>query len=175
MSNFERVAAMNIAFGNPKGNPKDIDFDRIRKQALNIADEFAELMIALGANASNIKYAVNNLKALASIVTHEVDITDVRDALCDINVFSYGAQHLMGVDGDADMNAVLDGVMTRFIKNETDFAATLNMHNAKGVTEVYREGDYPTMVLKSATDQPDAPQGKFLKSASYTNTVFPPL
>lgn len=24
-----------------------------------------------------------------------------------------------------------------------------------------------------ASDQPDAPKGKFLKSASYTNTVFP--
>jgi hypothetical protein len=31
------------------------------------------------------------------------------------------------------------------------------------------------MVMKSASDQPDAPKGKFLKSASYQNTVFRPV
>jgi hypothetical protein len=29
------------------------------------------------------------------------------------------------------------------------------------------------MVMKSASDQPDAPKGKFLKSASYSEPVLP--
>jgi hypothetical protein len=73
---------------------------------------------------------------------------------------------------EADMNAVLDAVMTRFIKDQYDLEATIAMHLAKGVPHVYIEGGYPTMILKSAEDQPDAPRGKFLKSASYRKPVF---
>ena len=46
---------------------------------------------------------------------------------------------------------------------------------AAGVTDVYFEGEYPTMIMKSASDQPDAPKGKFLKSASYKEPVFYPV
>jgi predicted HAD superfamily Cof-like phosphohydrolase len=175
MTNFQRVSAMNTAFGNPKGNPKNIDWDRVRKQCLNIPDELGELFIALGANAADIKHVIHTLKRVAANATGEVNVTEVRDALCDIPVFSYGAQHFMGVNGDADMNAVIDGVMTRFVKNQEDLDATVKLHAAKGVLDVYHEGEFPTMVLKSGSDQPDAPKGKFLKSASYQNTVFAPI
>lgn len=50
--------------------------------------------------------------------------------------------------------------------------AEIALHAARGVIEVYFEGDYPVMVMKSAVDQPDAPKGKFLKSASYSQPVF---
>lgn len=69
----------------------------------------------------------------------------------------------------------VDGVMTRFIKDDADKQATQALHAANGVTDVYFEGEYPTMVMKSASDQPDAPKGKFLKSASYKQTVFPSI
>lgn len=174
-TNFQRVAAMNIAFGNPKGDPSNIDIDRIRKQCMNLPDELGELMIALGADASLVKAAITNLKWVASKATGEVDLDGVRVALCDIHVFDYGTHHLMGIDADADMRAVVDGVMTRFIKDEADKEATVAAHAAKGVTEVYFEGSFPTMVMKSAIDQPDAPAGKFLKSASYREPVFAPL
>lgn len=150
---FQRVAEMNTAFGNPKGNASNIDWSRLRSQCLNILDEYNELLVALSRE----------------------EIEGVRDALCDIQVFANGAQHLMGVDGDADMHAVVDGVMTRFIKDEDDLQATILLHKAKGVKDVYFEGQFPKMVMKSAENQPDAPKGKFLKSASYRNTVFPPV
>jgi hypothetical protein len=70
------------------------------------------------------------------------------------------------------MHTVVDAVFTRFIKDEADKAATIALHAAKGVTDVYFEGEYPKMVMKSASDQPDAPKGKFLKSASYSQPVF---
>ncbi|QFZ84544.1 hypothetical protein GFK26_18115 [Variovorax paradoxus] len=163
---------MNVAFGNPKGDPARIDFDRVRKQCLNIPDEVGELFIALGANPEEVKAAVAALKTAGASVVSKVAPDEVRDALCDIHVFGYGAHHMMGVNADMDMAAVVSGVMTRFIKNADDLAATVKLHADKGVTEVYFEGDYPTMVMKSAVDQPDAPKGKFLKSASYQNTVF---
>lgn len=148
---FQRVSDMNEAFGNKKGTYALLDWERIKNQCKNILDEYAELLLALDAR----------------------DKEAVRDALCDIQVFSNGAQHMMGVDGDADMHAVVDGVMTRFIKDDADKAATIALHARKGVLEVYFEGEYPKMIMKSGMDQPDAPRGKFLKSASYAQTVFP--
>src|SRR3546814_3552414 len=42
-----------------------------------------------------------------------VNLNQARDGLCDINVFSYGAHHMMGIDADRDMSSVVGGVMTR--------------------------------------------------------------
>lgn len=170
---FELVSAMNVVFGNPKGDPRNIDWTRVRNQCKNIGDEFAELMTALGADdesAARIRWAVSQIN-----YTNEPNVEEVRDALCDIPVFATGGQHIMGVDGDADMAAVIEGVMTRFVKDPADMKATMALHAKKGVTDTYVEGDFPTAILKSASDQPDAPKGKFLKSASYKPTVFPPL
>ena len=178
MTPFQQISAMNEAFGNPKGDPHNVDLDRVRSQCLNIIDEFGELMMALGcANPKSLRSAIKLVKVLASETGRQytVDYLAVRDALCDLQVFAQGGQHFIGVDGDADMKAVVDGVMTRFIKNAEDKEATIALHAAKGVTEVYFEGEYPTMVMKSAVDQPDAPKGKFLKSASYKETVFSPI
>ena len=47
MTNFERVCRMNEAFGNAKGDPKAIDWKRVRAQCTNILDEFIELNKAL--------------------------------------------------------------------------------------------------------------------------------
>lgn len=175
MTPFQRVSEMNTAFGNPQGFPDKIDLERVRKQCLNIPDEVGELFVALGADAVVTKVAVNSLKAAMRTAEDDlVNITDVRDALADIQVFKDGALHMMGYDGDRDMDDVVDGVMTRFVKDAADLDATIALHASKGVTDVYFEGQFPTMVMKSGSDQPDAPRGKFLKSASYQNTVFRP-
>jgi hypothetical protein len=76
---------------------------------------------------------------------------------------------------DADMKVVVAADMSRFIKDEADRQATIAMHAAKGVSAVYFEGTYPTCIMKSAIDQPDAPKGKFLKSASNQQPEFAPL
>ncbi len=170
MTTFQRVAAMNVAFGNPAGDPKNINVDRVCSQSKNIQHEFCELQIALGASPESVKALLDAVNGLT--YTGDLNVDKARDALADIKVFADGAHHLMGYDGDRDMHAVVDGVMTRFIKDEADKEATIAMHAAKGVTEVYFEGEFPTMVMKSAKDQPDAPKGKFLKSASYSEPVF---
>jgi len=177
MTSFDRVSRMNEAFGNPAGNGKLIHLERLHKQCLNIADEMAELMIALGVDSAKARWAATFFKASCKIADYQdvdlqPDIEGVRDALCDIHVFAYGAHHIMGIDADLDMAVVVDAVMTRFIKDDADKAATIAMHAAKGVTDVYFEGEYPKMIMKSASDQPDAPKGKFLKSASYTAPKF---
>ena len=149
MSNFRYVSLMNTAFGNCQGDPKNIDLDRIRSQSKSIGHEFAELMVALGAEADQVKALVSAIDALKFTGTFNLEQT--RDSLCDMHVFGYGAHHLMGIDADRDMKAVVDGVMTRFIKSEPDRQATIAKHAAKGVTEVFFTGEYPTMVMKSAS------------------------
>lgn len=150
LTTFQRVAEMNTAFGNPAGDANNINWSKLYSQCKNILDEYQELLDAIDMR----------------------DFTGVRDALCDIEVFTMGAQHIAGLDGDADLHDVITGVMTRFVKDEDDLKATLAKHYAKGVSKVYIEGEFPKMVVKSAVDQPDAPKGKFLKSASYKDTVF---
>lgn len=154
---FEMVSRMNQAFGNPKGDPKAINWERIEKQCANIYGEYKELLEALEAR----------------------DLDAVRDALCDINVFSLGAHHLLGIDANDDMRAVIEGVMTRFCKDEEDLGDTMMKYDALAV-DYYPEGSYPTKCLKSARDQTDTngefyPKGKFLKSASFREPMFTPV
>lgn len=178
-TSFMLVSYMNVAFGNPKGHADRIDWDRIAKQSLNIADELAEVFIAMGADeeqakfaASDFKHTLTKLYNFGQAQGRKPVLDKVRDGLVDVNVFSYGAHHLMGIDADRDMRSVIEGVMTRFVKDDEDLYKTVAKHAAKGVTEIYTEGEYPTMIVKSAVDQPDAPKGKFLKSASYSEPVF---
>lgn len=170
-TNFKRVARMNVAFGNPQGDARNIDIDRLRAQCRNILDEFCELQVALGAKPESVAALRQAGRAVAYQGT-AIDLDDVRDALGDVHVFAYGAHHFMGLDADKDVGAILDALASGFIKNEEDKLASIAMHASMGVTQVYFEGEYPVMIMKSAADQPDAPKGKFLKSASYRKPVF---
>lgn len=154
---FKSVKDMNTAFGNPEGDPRDLDWTRLEKQISNVKDEYNETMLAL----------------------QNRDVEQVRDGLCDIMVFALGAFHFMGVDADVDMQAVIAGVMTRFCKDQAELDATIKKYDALEV-EFYIEGEFPTKCLKSAKDQKDKngdnlPMGKFLKSANYSQPVFAPI
>lgn len=170
-SNFQLVSEMNTAFLNPKGDPRNIDWSRIRSQAKNMIDEIGELMIALGADKQRVKASVANFKANL-VFSEDIDVDGVRDAGCDVMVFDYGMFHLMGINADYDMSSVLAALMTRLIKNEDDLVQTRAKYAANGVTLTYTQGEFPTMVLKSSIDQPDAPKDKFLKAASYKLPTF---
>lgn len=184
MGMFQEVAKMNEAFGNPKGD-KDLfhasampvmanaeegvpTFDkgdadkqwaRLEKQCKNILSEYNELLEGLA----------------------ERNLHKVRDALCDINVFSLGAHHFLGEDADADMTAVVDALYSRFCKDEKHLRAT-HLHYASIGVDCYDEGEFPTKCLKSSYDQGmtikdgaevwEYPKGKFLKALGYGKPVF---
>jgi hypothetical protein len=159
---FAAVRRMNDAFGNPEGEPTLVSLAMLRQQvgtheSGNVLSELKEFTAALEAG----------------------DVNGMRDALCDIMVFVLGAYHRMGFDADADMEAVVEGVMTRFCRNEQELADTVAYWAARGVTKVYTHGRFPTLCVKSSEDQvthdgDTAPAGKFLKSTGYRDTVFPP-
>lgn len=184
-TNFGMVADMNERFKNKQGDPylfqpmpyhtinavpehlraiaepvlkaADEAWTRLEKQCKNIVKEYEELMAGIA----------------------ERDVIKVRDALCDINVFSYGGHHMMGYDADRDMEAVIKGVLTRFVKNDDQFIRTQQHYQNLGV-EYYVEGSYPNTIFKSSKDQgytednpnPEYPKGKFLKPVGYSQPVF---
>lgn len=165
-TNFQLVCDMNVAFGNPKGDPHKIDGKRLLAQCKNILAEYIELMGQMGIEVSAQHEPFK--------VTHSVDPTDeIRDALCDIHVFAYGAHHFMGYDADKDMRAVVEANFSRFCSTPTHLEATQKHFDKLGV-KYYVEGDFPTVCLKSAEDQqmPEYPKGKFLKALGYSKPVF---
>jgi len=176
MTNFERVSEMNEAFGNPKGNPAQIDIARIRNQMKSILDEYGEFLQGIDELETITDRIGNDVlprnQEQNDLVEYEKILDKVRDAIVDIQVFAYGAQHLMGIDANRDMESVIAGVMTRFCRNEEELQATQEKFAAKGVTETYTVGEFPKMILRSAVDQPDAPKDKFLKSVGYSEPVF---
>lgn len=166
MSNFDKVCAMNVAFGNAWGDPSNIDWAALTTQAQGAASEVVEWFKALG---TRVEFKM--IEALP-----KCDIEAARDAMCDVMVFVYGGFHRVGIDADRDMDSVLEGVMSRFCKDEADLRATRAKYDKAGVA--YTEhGTFPKVFLRSAHDQlmPEYPKGKFLKSASYRQAVFYPL
>lgn len=160
MTNFHLVSEMNIAFGNPAGDPtKYINVERLRNQCKNIPKEYKELTDAFDAFETE---------------STQKNLDDIRDALCDIMVFAYGAFHLMGINADADMAQVIAALETRFVRDSEHLFQTLAYYKDEKGLKVYVEGTFPRMVIKSAEDQGDGeyPKGKFLKAVGYHEPEF---
>ena len=150
---FKDVVTMNELFGNPKGDLAAVDFERLKSQMANVGDELAEFQDALAAR----------------------DIEGMRDALCDIMVFTLGGCHLMGADADADMRAVFNSQMSKFCANDEELEATKEKYRRLGVS-FYEEGEFPCKYLKCDTDitvgKDEYRKGKFLKGINYAPPVF---
>lgn len=162
---FVLVKEINVAFGNPEGNPANINMQALVMQAKSIGSEFVELMKALG-------YEVQ-MAIVPDPDAGPVNMDDVRDALCDIMVFDLGAYHRMGIDAERDMAEAVGALMTRFCKTEDELLATRAKYDALGVRYTVH-GEFPKVFLRSAEDQqmPEYPIGKFLKSAGYRQPKF---
>lgn len=166
---FKAVKEMNEAFGNPEGDPSNIDREKLLRQCQNIGSEFQELMLSLGIKV-NIEFET------PLPIAADPNYVNTRDALCDIMVFALGAFHFMGVDAERDMASVLTGVMTRFCRDELELTETRLKFTRAGV-QFTEHGEFPRKFLRSAKDQqmPEYPKGKFLKSVGYSQPVFYPL
>lgn len=152
---FDAVASLNVAFGNEAGDPKNPNWEKLESQSKNILDEYNELMTD-GIAAKNM--------------------TEVRDAICDILVFTLGLAHMAGVPVVEDMAMVDASNRSKFCANPDQLAATVDKYNRLEV-ETYTEGLYPLMRVKSAKDQKDIngnnyPKGKMLKSVSFIEPVL---
>lgn len=155
---FEAVSKLNVAFGNPAGDPLNPKWDRLEAQAKNILDEYNELMKD-GIGPKNIN--------------------EVRDAICDILVFTLGLAHMAGIPVEEDMAEVDRSNMSKFCADEDDLTETLMKYRDLGVY-VYTEGEYPMLRVKSAKEQTGLDgklyqAHKMLKSVSFSEPKFRPL
>lgn len=183
---FEYTKLMNCAFGNSEGNPADYTapgndtaWARLQKQCENIGGALStggDIVSHVHGTYTGGEIAGEVLELLLAIQAR--DIVKVRDSLCDIMVFALGGFHIAGFDADADMEAVLDGVMTRFCRDQEELDATVAHWADKGVQHVYTEGVFPRMCVKVSFDQVSNtgerfPRGKFLKSVGYKEPKLP--
>jgi hypothetical protein len=158
ISMFQAVSDLNVAYGNSKGDPTNPDWARLESQAKNILDEYNELMDD-GISVKNI--------------------TEVRDAICDILVFTLGLAHMAGLPVEEDMEAVDASNRTKFCRNNDELGQTAAKYRDLGV-EVYVEGSFPSMRVKSLKDQvgldgKNYPANKMLKSVAFVEPMLKPL
>ena len=171
MSAFTQIAKMNFAYGNPPfANLSAIegfgslslndatfsiaDWEKLKSQAKNIQDEYVELMDAIEVG----------------------DVKGVRDAVCDIMVFTAGVGSFIGQDIDADLDMVYNSNMSKFCKDGAEVIATVRKYDLLGV-ETYVEGEVPAIRVKCAKDFTDAAgneyrTGKLLKGINYQPPVL---
>lgn len=155
---FDAVSSLNEAFGNPKGDPNNPNWESLKNQAKNILDEYEELMVD-GIAAKNVE--------------------EVRDAICDILVFTLGLGHMAGVPVDEDMNAVDESNRSKFCCDQEEVDATVAKYQALGV-EVYVDGEFPLKRVKSSKEQTGNDgnvyrANKMLKSIYFEEPVFKDL
>lgn len=150
MSNFTDVSFLNTVFGNQKGEYETPSWEKAAKQLHLIQEELAELVEGI----------------------EKQDVTEVRDAIADVLVTTYGMAHILGINADADMAAVQESNLSKLCKTEDEIAQTLAYYENEIGIEVYAGGELPKAFIKSSKDQNGKdskfyPAHKFLKNINW--------
>lgn len=150
MSNFTDVSELNHLIGNAQGNPSNPDWDALASQLELIKEEFQELIHAI----------------------EQHDFTEVRDAVADILVTTYGLAYRAGVNADADMDEVHASNMSKFCSTREEAIHTAHKYEKLGVMCSYRQPVPGITAVVSASDQTGKdgkfyPEGKLLKSINF--------
>lgn len=164
----------------------DAFYDIVSAKAAQLNPEHSVLATISAWASENALDLLSQIEKVEKAATAE-NLNNLVVSLAHVCAISTVLQvRVLKVDVAKEMDAVIDGLMTRFVKDESDEIATYAKHNkafhahyaknnmaVTGDLEVYFVGEYPVRVMKSSVDQPDAPKDKFLKSASFKEPVFP--
>ncbi len=156
---FQDIKVMNNAFGNPEGDVNNPNWTKIDRQFRIIEKEFEELKLAIERRQIH-------------------GVGGIRDGIADLNVTNLGLAHIIGVDSDDDMDEVFNSNMSKFCANDEELKASVGKYAKIGV-EVYAEGEYPQVCIKSAKEQTGTngetyTQGKFLKGINFKEPNLAP-
>lgn len=156
MSNFTDVSFLNTVFGNQQGDLSNPDWQKAAKQLHLIQEEMAELVEGIDTK----------------------NIAEVRDAIADVLVTTYGMAHILGIDADADMAAVQESNLSKLCKTEQEIENTLAFYQQEKGLDVYSGGELPEAYVKSAKDQTGTdgkfyPAHKFLKNTNWHEPKLP--
>lgn len=166
-SNAEKVAELNIAFGNPKGDLSNPNVNAIRKQAKLCLEESVE---AIEASNPDMMVQVHLQKRLTNSDVGPVNMIQLADAIGDILTVGYGLAHIAGFDANKIYDLVHESNLTKFIRHEDEVEDALSYYWAMGFGdgELTIEGEFPRAYIKVAKtttiDGKEYPEGKFLKN-----------
>ena len=157
LSNFEKVAQFNDAFGNNK-------IDKLTTETYNEHPKLIELLLSL------IKEECQELEDAVK----DKDPIETRDALSDILYVVYGMQYRLGIQGDEDFNIVHNSNMSKLCNNEEEAIKSVDNYLTK-----YKSGESPydspyfkkldninKWVIKNKST------GKVLKNINYKKVKF---
>lgn len=174
---FEKVTALNLAFGNAKGDLNNPNVKAIRKQAMLCLEEAIEMVEA----------AYPGRKVMFQLIDNEtkydtVDMVALMDAQGDLTTVNDGVAHVAGFDGNACYDLVHESNMSKFISSEGDKIKALAYYYDLGFQpdDLYLHGNYPSMCIKVRRDirlnGKFYPEGKFLKNmVTFTEPDFSQL
>lgn len=184
MTNFEAVSKFNELIGNAKGAA---NVSQIRKQYDLIKSEFEELdqAICFLENSSETDEYGQECGPV------DEALTEIRDAIADVLVTTYGLAHRMGIDADADMRAVEVSNNSKFYTGTESSALEVAKalgdslsiqvearQRGEALDHLYnpvrkgRESIYVWAFVSADDSDPERPRGKLLKAPSYKPPVF---
>jgi len=133
MTNFKNVWELNKSFNRPQTNKEEQDFDKLLNQFALVVEEVAELKEALETG----------------------NWEEVKDAIGDILVVTYGMGYVANIDCDKLMDNISKSNFSKFC-NHAQMVKTMEHYTELGVDVVAKE----TMIngkslyaVKSAADQ----------------------
>lgn len=148
MSNFTDVSYLNSVFGNEQGDTSAPNWEKAGKQLHLIQEELAELVEGID----------------------NKDMAEVRDAVADILVVTYGMAHIMGINADKDMAAVQASNLSKLCKTQAEIDQTLAFYEQEKGLEVYAGGKLPEAYVKSSKDQ-EGSDGKFYPAHKFLKCI----
>lgn len=168
---FEKVAQLNTAFGNPKGDLSNPNVPAIRKQAMLCLEEAIEMVEAANPGIK-VEWVMEPYTDSPSKVSPDsVDLVALMDAQGDLTTVNDGVAHIAGFDGNAVYQAVHESNMTKFCKTKEEVSEALDWYfrNTGFLPgDIAAYGHYPFVAIKVVQDiHLDGkfyPAGKFLKN-----------
>lgn len=166
---FEKVSALNEAFGNPKGDLAKPDVQAIRKQAMLCLEEAIELVEA-AYPGMQVMWELKRGKGKAEPGPTDLDLVGLMDAQGDLTTVNDGVAHIAGFNGNDVYNAVHISNMSKFISTEDDKIKALDYYYSLGFQpdDLFLRGDYPYKAIIVKRDirlnGKFYPAGKFLKN-----------
>lgn len=157
LSNFEKVAQFNNAFGNNK-------IDKLTKESYDKHPKLIELLLSL------IKEECQELEDAVK----DKDPIETRDALSDILYVVYGMQYRLGIQGDEDFNIVHNSNMSKLCNNEEEAIKSVDNY----LTKFQRgESSYDSPYFKKLDNInkwviKNKSTGKVLKNINYKKVKF---
>jgi len=173
---FQKIAHFNELIGNSRSMPTS---QQLRVQFEMIREEFCELEQALSDFEAMQRgdYCAEELGGIGYN-----PLTEMRDGIADVLVTTYGLAHRLGVDADADLEAVYLSNMSKFVSGTmTDAAdASCEVSDRLGISVATAETAPALWAITSSSDQvgrdgKQYPKGKLLKPAAYRGPIFHPL